>query len=754
MRKVHIVIALAIALLSISACAPKEYFVNLSYVSEPLQYNFVSTNTIRYGDSLKAIYPDDDFVYKNWKVTYTFDVSSDTKDEEPESKKERRIKHDNEVRSNFLNNSGLIDLELFHTTRKRIDAEKIDEIIKSHIPVKSNWEKTKVTIAEKNEINVVALDDELNYDHVIFYNNTNSVSEVGSQYSNVYYTKFIPTITTKNYQDDGIFHSDAKLAIMSIPTFVQGNSVQLDYTINYCDYKYLTTIFFPENYFIEDKTVSFEIPEGLDVELIEMNFDGYDITRSEGAISAPIKNTDANSDKKKKKKSKKSTENDNDVLPPSNIKTINYRIKNIPAFKHESYNYGLTHSAPHVLVLCKSYTNGAETINMMKNTDELYKWYSSLAKKVDNKNSELKTLTQKITADKTTDEDKISTIFYWVQDNIRYIAFEDGLAGFVPDNCQNVFNNLYGDCKGMANLTKEMLKSIGYDARLTWIGTDRIAYDGTIPSLSTANHMICVVYPDSTDKTKKYFLDGTEKFIALGDYAKRIQGRTVIIEDGNKYIVDSVPTFDFYHNKIAKTETYSIVGKLLQGKAKKVYNGESKTNIIRSYANLQLNKRERALRSSLNNNDFNISVSGITHSNFNDRTTPFEIAYDITAKNRIIENGNTLYINPELDREWANAHIDTGRLSHFSFLFKKHTEKTTTINIPDGYKVLKLPPPVTIKNDYFIFNLSYKQQGNTILYSKEISMPLGYLHRKEISKWNDAIEKLTAFYDNYIILTK
>ena len=66
-------------------------------------------------------------------------------------------------------------------------------------------------------------------------------------------------------------------------------------------------------------------------------------------------------------------------------------------------------------------------------------------------------------------------MFYWVQDNIRYIAFENGIMGFKPDAAQNVLNKKYGDCKGKANLLKEMLKLAGYDARLTWIGTSDLA---------------------------------------------------------------------------------------------------------------------------------------------------------------------------------------------------------------------------------------------------------------------------------------
>src|SRR5690606_29442469 len=105
----------------------------------------------------------------------------------------------------------------------------------------------------------------------------------------------------------------------------------------------------------------------------------------------------------------------------------------------------------------------------------------------------------KLTESAKTSEEKIKSIYYWVQDNIKYIAFEDGISGFRPDAAQNVLVNRYGDCKGMANLTKEMLKVAGFDARLAWIGTNRIPYTYELPSLAVDNHMICVVYAEGRE---------------------------------------------------------------------------------------------------------------------------------------------------------------------------------------------------------------------------------------------------------------
>ncbi len=767
MRRLFTIMAAVLLLLLISSCSYQTYVLPASYFFRPMEYNFVSKDMIEEGDRLKAKHPDEDFLYRSWQVTYTFNVDEGKlkkADNNKTSKKKKKKKSDDDFENRKKFTGARVTYVNGIRTSKRIDEKTVDQVLKDIDTDESDWDKTAVTIDEKHMVDVVALQDNLNYDHVIFYDGTTSVSGIGGQYANTSSSRFIVPAVTKNYEDAGIFHSDEKLAIMSIPTYVLGNSVQLDYNLNYRDYRYLTSVYFSEDYFIKEKIISFEIPEGLDVELIEMNFNGYDITRTEGAPPAPSDDVaddededdgDSKSKKKKKKSSsKKKKKKKSKGSSSGNTKTINYIVKNMPAMKREAYNYGPSHSIPHLLVLCKSYTNGSDTTSLMRSTDDLYSWYNTLTQKMDNKQDDIKKTAEKLIADKTTDEEKISAIFYWVQDNIRYIAFEDGLAGFVPDDCQSVFNKRYGDCKGMANLTKEMLKSVGYDARLTWIGTDRIAYDGTTPSLSAANHMICVVYPDSTNKSKRYFLDGTESFVSFGDYAKRIQGRRVVIEDGEKYIVDSVPEFDHLHNKVVKTENFTIENKLVKGTVKRTYHGESKTNVIRSYDNMRLDERERALRGFLNNNDFNLSVSGMSHTDFGVRNQPFEISYNVEARNRVIENGNQLYVNTDWDREWANYRIDTARLTHYSFLHKKHTVKTSTIAIPAGYKVASLPAALTITNDYFAFKLSYAQQGNTVVYTKEISLPKGYLSRSEIRAWNEAVEKLTDFYDSYIVLTK
>ena len=97
---------------------------------------------------------------------------------------------------------------------------------------------------------------------------------------------------------------------------------------------------------------------------------------------------------------------------------------------HEENSPGPTYIYPHLLVMCKSATVGGQSFKYFGHVADQYDWYRSLVKNVDSNNEVINAKAKELTAGLSTDIDKIKAIFYYVQDNIRYIAFEDGMAGF------------------------------------------------------------------------------------------------------------------------------------------------------------------------------------------------------------------------------------------------------------------------------------------------------------------------------------
>lgn len=376
----------------------------------------------------------------------------------------------------------------------------------------------KVKASVSNEITLVPVKDYMKYQDGLFYYDEMSIDNL--KVLNAEGKDAKPEKLCMPYQEESIFHSDLKLCVIKFQMTDKGKPFKVSYQNNYRDVKYLTSFYFNNHIPAVERVIQFNVPSWLELDLREFNFAGNSIEKTSAK--------------------------------EGDITKISFRIKDAQAHVREPSSPNHAISYPHLISVTKAFTeNGSRNI-LFESVKDVYGWYSSVCSDIGNKPEELKGKVTELTFGKKTDIEKIEALFYWVQDNIRYIAFEEGIMGFKPDAAQNVYNKKYGDCKGKANLLKEMLKLAGYDARLTWIGTSDLPYDYSLPSLSVDNHMICTVILNG----KRYFLDGTEDYIALNDYAQRIQGKQVLIEDGKNHIIDKVPEFSADRNKEKRPQKF------------------------------------------------------------------------------------------------------------------------------------------------------------------------------------------------------
>ncbi len=91
----------------------------------------------------------------------------------------------------------------------------------------------------------------------------------------------------------------------------------------------------------------------------------------------------------------------------------------------------------------------------------------------------------------------------FVQDEVRYLGFENGLNSHKPSNPLEVLERRYGDCKDKSFLLSEILKSQGLEASPMLVHS----YDGrnlsqSLPSAIQFDH--CVVQVSLKDGTQKY----------------------------------------------------------------------------------------------------------------------------------------------------------------------------------------------------------------------------------------------------------
>ena len=610
------------------------------------------------------------------------------------------------------------DITLAKSLREKYPKDDIAILYNiENISFELNKSDGKVTVNNKTNEQLMNINHRADIAKFEFYDSESEISEFTLRYKSKKETEF--PVKDEIHKSDDLFYNDYRVKYTEVDFPVQGYSYYWDLEKKYKDIKYFTTLYFNDEYPTIKKEIIFEVPTWLELEIKEMNFNGYDI-----------------------KKTKTQNEKNNTV-------TYTYTLENIKARSKDDSAPGPSYIYPHLLVLAKSYTYDNKKNILFNSTSDLYNWYKSLVNSVDENPAILKDKVKELTASAKTDEEKIKKIYYWVQDNIRYIAFEDGLAGFRPDASQNVFQKRYGDCKGMANLTCKMLKEAGFDARLTWIGTKRIVYDYTIPSLVVDNHMICTLIKDG----KKYYLDGTEKYNSFGEYAERIQGKEVMIENGDNYIIEKVPVAPAATNKEVYKTSFKIENESLLGKVNGKLNGESRAAFLYGYNHTQTDQREDALKDYLAKGDKNLQLTNITTSNLNDRDIPLTFEYNTTLKNKVSSFDNEVYVDLDYLEEFAHMNFKE-RSTDYEFSFKKDYESIITLEVPAGYKVSALPKSYSIDNPGYSMSVSYEEKGTNIVYRKHFVIKTGTIKTSEFTAWNESVNTLKTLYNDQITLTK
>jgi len=595
----------------------------------------------------------------------------------------------------------------------RIALEASTDHLKFNFDKKNN----KVTVNHNLQETLINMESRSDIQLYTFYDGQSKVTNFDIKYR----TNKDMYVYAKDeaYTSNELFHNDSRVKYTNLDFQLLGYKYHTTISKKYLDVKYLTKLYFNGTYPATNKTIKVEVPDWLDLELKEMNFEGYSIEKTV------------------------------DTDPKTNAKIYTYTLSDIPAMFKEENAPGPTYIYPHILILAKSFTIDGKTTNLFNNTQDLYNWYVSLTNALKNDNSDIKNKVIELTKTAKDDQEKIKNIYYWVQDNIRYIAFEDGIAGFKPDEASSVFNKRYGDCKGMANLTKQMLIEAGFDARLTWIGTKRIAYDYSIPSLSVDNHMICTLFKDG----KTIFLDGTEKFNAFGEYADRIQGKQVLIENGEDYIIKTVPNSAANFNKQVIDYDLSITGEKITGTASKTFQGESRSSLLYYLNNIKNDKKENFLEYYLNNGDGNIQVNNINTSDLENRDSNIDFSYDITLNSAISSFDDTYYIDLDFDKEFSGYNFEN-RNTDYVLTSKKHIESKTTLKIPEGYIPSELPQNISFKNDNYDLSVKFVKGDNSIVYTKKFIINNSKIDKQDFEDWNSFNSKLNNLYKEQIILTK
>ncbi|MEQ9230466.1 MAG: transglutaminase-like domain-containing protein, partial [Cyclobacteriaceae bacterium] len=514
----------------------------------------------------------------------------------------------------------------------------------------------------------------------------------------------------------GIFHSDAKICTYSFYVGASGTNLKLTSDIVFQDPRYFARVPFQEILPGKKRIIEFIWPKTVDVELKEFYLESTDISKeviSEGG----------------------------------NIMT-RYEWMWPESLSSEENKPHFANYVPHIIPLTKSVTRDGVKTAIIGSTEDLYNWYQELAGGVDNESTEIPALIKSLTAGKS-EREKLEAIYYWVQDNIKYIAFENGIMGFRPDNAGAVYEKKYGDCKGMANLLKTMLIQAGFDARLTWLGTSSLPYTYDIPSLAVDNHMVCTLI---TEEDEFVILDATAKYNQFSYSPFHIQGKQVLIEQGDEFRIETIPIESFENNYEKLISKAAIQGNEIVGEGTLILDGDAKQFFLIALSRIDKKDHPRFIRSVVS---YHGLTDGIT-TDFEEvsRNDSVKILVKSRFQNKVQSFGEELYVDIEMRKEFSDLKIDKQRKAPFDFGRRRMVLNEIVFEIPDGYKVDNLPEPLNSIDEKLELIASFELLEGAIKYTKQLILKEAIIYPEDFKSWNASIEELNTFYNQPIILSK
>lgn len=532
-----------------------------------------------------------------------------------------------------------------------------------------------------------------------FYNNVISLDKVSGgkpQYRNV--------------NSPMVFHDDSRVCYFIADLKAAGAKAKAEFRLTYNDAALLAKLPVTEGYPILEKTITFSIPASLpDIEIVERNF-------PEGKYER------------------------NDLVNTDWSRTIEFTFKDLPERAGDP-------SAPYPVdcepfILVKGYFKGL---------DDLYQ-YERRMLDVDTVIPDLSAVLSEAVKGATERDSIIDNIYRYVQRKVRYVAYEEGEAAFRPDLPAKVLRKNYGDCKGMALLLATLLNRMGIEANVAAIGTSHIPYKiSEIPSLGSANHMICIV----PEKDDTLFLDATYEYISSRDIPGSIQGKDAMMFTAEGYKMVDVPVLPSDRSSDVAVYEYSIADGVVTGAVEERFKGDMLESFMSLENETNKSYKEDAMAIALRPRK-NAKVDRSTIRSGYVSPGEYVVTASLSDNGAITDVGEAMYVDMSTGADRLARRIDlSDRRSDLRLRSRGRTVQRSLLEVPEGYKVGELPDSYHAECCGVVFDCRFSvEDDGRVCVEKSLDVTQQIIPRHVLDQWNSIVSAWTEAASQQIELLK
>lgn len=404
-----------------------------------------------------------------------------------------------------------------------------------------------------------------------------------------------------------------------------------------------------------------------------------------------------------------------------------YSLQNLPAVEREQLSPHYTEFTPVVKVALQKFQLENKPA-FVKTWKEFGLWQiNSLLKGRDELPEQTKMKVTQLVANIDDPKEKTRAIYKFMQDKTRYISVQVGIGGWQPSMAEEVDRLNYGDCKGLTNYTKALLKSQGIESYYTIVaaGPNERDLDEDFVALQGNHVILSVPFED-----EMVFLECTSQQAPFNYLGTFTDDRKVLMVTPEGGVMIKTHAYDSETNLTDLNVTAVFDNELkLSGRIE-----ESSSGIAYGHKYfLETEKKEDVISyyketwGHLNS----LKVSNVTFNNDTEKVV-FREAMNFETEGYVSKAGNRILINPNIFSRKTFVPENSGVRTLPLEIRRGYSEKgEIEITLPTTYVIESIFDPITIENEFGTYKASVtKVDDSKLIYKRELMIRPGR-HPKE-----------------------
>jgi len=420
------------------------------------------------------------------------------------------------------------------------------------------------------------------------------------------------------------------------------------------------------------------------------------------------------------------------------LTTITYEVQNLPAVEKEKVSIPLEERVPVVRVAPDTYKMLGMDFDF-RSWKSIGLWDYTLNKDRDVLPEKTRQQLSALIRDKKDDLSKMKAIYRFVQETTRYVCVTLGIGGMQTSEAREVAEKDYGDCKGLVNYTKALLKEAGITsyAALVRAGRDEQDILTDFPSLQFDHVILCV--PQEGDTV---WLECTSQNLPFNFLGEFTCNRHVLVITPEGGVLVKTPAYPGSSNTMNRRIIIELdtLGNAT-AKITAVYRG-LKYEVMEILENKSVQDMKDFYITKMKTPSATINKISFTYRKDNDPQAVENVGLTLRsfathAGNRIFVPFNLfLYWNPDLNR------LST-RKTPLCFRRSSIDSDTIEIHLPSGHQVESLPETVDLSSQFGHYTLTAIQKDNIITFIRTHEIKEGRYPPESFAEFTSYLQKIS-----------